>query len=38
MEQIRSIASTELEWNESRWDMEIAAYLRLWRACYFLPN
>jgi glycerol-3-phosphate dehydrogenase len=38
IEQIRSIASTELEWNESRWDMEIAAYQRLWQACYFLPN
>jgi glycerol-3-phosphate dehydrogenase len=38
MEQIRSIASTELKWNESRWDREIAAYQRLWQACYFLPN
>ena len=38
MEQIRSIASMELGWDQTRWDCELTNYRNLWQACYYLPN
>ena len=38
IEKIRGICQDELGWPDSRWQQEVAAYERLWRACYSLPE
>jgi glycerol-3-phosphate dehydrogenase len=38
MEKIRSIASMELGWDQTRWDCELTNYRNFWQACYYLPN
>ncbi|NWJ46369.1 MAG: glycerol-3-phosphate dehydrogenase/oxidase [Chloroflexi bacterium] len=35
---IRDICQPELGWDDSRWQQEEAAYLKLWRECYSLPD
>lgn len=35
---IRAIAQPELGWDDARWQQEAAAYVRLWRASYSLPE
>lgn len=35
---IRAICQLELGWSDNRWEAEEAAYLQLWRDCYYLPK
>ncbi len=35
--EVRSICQDELGWDDARWEREVDAYLRLWRACYSVP-
>jgi glycerol-3-phosphate dehydrogenase len=37
MDDIRSIAQSELNWDDQRWQQEAEAYIRLWRHSYSLP-
>jgi glycerol-3-phosphate dehydrogenase len=36
MERIRSIAQSELGWDDQRWEQEISSYASLWKKCYYL--
>ena len=38
MEEFRAVCRQELGWSDLRWDEEAAAYGRLWRARYSLPE
>ncbi len=35
---IRAVCQPELDWDDTRWEKEEAAYLALWRRCYSLPE
>jgi glycerol-3-phosphate dehydrogenase len=36
LEQIRSLAQPELDWDDERWDRESFRYSQLWKRCYYL--
>lgn len=38
IERIREIAAPHLDWDDARWDEEVARYQRLWRDHYSLPE
>jgi glycerol-3-phosphate dehydrogenase len=35
---IRAMCQPELDWDDTRWEKEEAAYLALWQRCYSLPE
>ncbi len=37
LDQVRHICQAELDWDDARWETEVAAYSALWECCYSLP-